>query len=331
MKVTQRDMNRLIVTLLIMGLLILASTVVAAEVEYPIKPVYINVGSAPGASASVSAHILVEGIQKYLPRSQPFIINYKPGASSMLANDYFMKQPADGYNLVWMTQDTPLNLAKEPQKFSFSLKDFSYIGLFAYVPYTLSVNNESPFKTFEEFIDSAKKHPGEMTLSTPGIASGGHLTAELLMKEAGVKLIHVPFPSGTPATLAMLGGHVTCTVMSIGTLIPHIKGGRTRVLVVFDGKRYPDLPDAPTCKEKGYEVVGYHYLVLIAKKGTPKSILDTLSNLFRQVTSDPTAQSALTKAGFIPLYLGAEETEKYVYQYFETSREVFGKLGLVGK
>jgi len=170
-----------------------------------------------------------------------------------------------------------------------------------------------------------------MTYSTTGIASGAHLTFEILMKEAGIKLNHVPFPSGTAATLAMLGGHVTCTGGSFGTLSTHLKGGRARALVVFDTKRSSEFPDVPTCREKGYDVVRVTYHALIGKKGTPKPILDYLTSLFKQMAVDPAVQTNLSNAGFVSLYMAPEETEKYVNQDFELASDMFKKLGLVGK
>lgn len=318
----------------LISLSFLTGLVLAAEVEYPTKPVIINVRMAPGASASFGAQIFAERVQKYLAKPQPFIVNHKPGASGMVCTDYFMKQPADGYNLMWLTPESTLSMTREPQKFSFTLKDFSYIGLLYYSPYTLAVNSEGPFKdkAFEDFIDYAKKHPVEMTYSTPGITSGGHFAGEVLQKEAGIKLTHVPFIAGGPGMLAMLGGHVTSNIVTPGTVLSHTKpGGKARILVVFDTKRFPDLPDIPTAKERGYDIVRPTYHMLIAKKGTPKPILDTLVKLHKQVGDDPDVKAALVRTGLIPLNLGPDETEKFITQDCDLFREVFGKLGLLGK
>ena len=131
--------------------------------------------------------------------------------------------------------------------------------------------------------------------------------------------------------MAMLGGHVTCTVMGFGTLSTHLKAGRARALVVFSTKRDPKFPEVPTAKEKGYDVVRGGPPALIAKKGTPKPILDYLVNLFKQMGNDPTVQSNLAKAGFIPMYMGPEETEKFVNQDFELVSDILKRLELVGK
>ncbi len=314
------------------GILTVLGPMSAAGDDYPAKPVTIHVGMNPGGGSSITAQVFAEGVQKHLAKPQPFILNHKPGASGLVAADYFMKQPADGYNLLWFAPDTPLRMALEPQKFSFKKEDFSYIGILAYAPFTLAVNSESPFKSLEEFIEYAKKHPNEITFSTPGIATGGHFTAEVFMKEVGIKMTHVPFVAGTQAMLAMLGKHVTCTFMTSGLLGSHIKpGGKGRALVLFDDKRIPELPDLPTIKEKGYDIVRHSWYTMAAKKGTPKPVLDTLARLFKQTAEDPGVQSAIVKAAHIPSNLGPEETEKRVFQDFDMAREIFAKLGLLEK
>jgi tripartite-type tricarboxylate transporter receptor subunit TctC len=303
----------------------------AAEGDFPNRPVNLIVGFDPGASASISAHIFADGVQKQLVKPQPFIINHKPGASGLLGADYFMKQPPDGYTLLWPAEGSFLRMAFEPQKFSFTLRDFAFLGGLTFSPYTLAVSNESPFKTFEEFADYAKKNPGVMTFSTTGIGSGNHIAAEVVMSEAGIKLTHVPFRSGNAATLAMLGGHVSCIIQSIGTLNTHVKGGKARVLLVFDDRRSPELPNVPTAKEKGYNVLFSTWYGLIARKETPRPVLDTLAKLFRQTAGDPAVQSALIRAGMVPMNLSPEDHEKRATFEYERASEIFGKLGLLVK
>jgi len=326
----QNQRKRWIPLLLVLGLW--AGLGYAAGDDYPNKPVTINIGYAPGAAAGVGATIFSDQVQKYLPKHQPFLLNYKPGASGMVATDYFMKQPADGYNLMWMAVESVMRMALEPQKFPFTKEDFVYIGNFNYSPYVLAVSQESQFKTFEEFLDYAKKNPSVVTYSTSGIASQGHLTGEILIRDAGIKLTHVPFAAGTPAAVAMLGGHVTCTLSSVGTVSAYLKpGGKARGLVVFDEKRFSEFPDVPTAKEKGYNIVRDTYHFMVARKGTPKPVIDILTKAFRQTATEPAVQAMLLKGGLISLHLGPEETAKKVNNDFAITHDTFGKLGAVFK
>jgi len=177
-------------------------------------------------------------------------------------------------------------------------------------------------------MDYAKKHPSEMTLGSPGIGSSPHLCIELLMKETGIKITHVPFPSATAATMAMLGGHVTFYIGSFGTLSSHIRDGKARGLIVFDEQRYPQFPEIPCIEEKGIKLDRGSGHALIAKKGTPKPILDFLANLFKQLANDSIVKSNLIRVGFVPKYRDPEETEKYIMtKDYGVATTVFQKLG----
>lgn len=324
-----------LISLLGLGILIfLAESALAIERDFPNKAITVHVGMPPGGTTSITANILVQGVQKYLPKHQPVVINHKPGAAGIVCADYWIKLPADGYNLLLIASDTPMSMARESQKLSFSLKDFSCIMTPCYSPRVLAVRNESPFKTIEDFIEYAKKHPREITVSTSGLGSGGHLTLELFMRDAGIQVIHVPFEGGGPANLAMLGGHVTSAFLAPATLGPHIKpGGGARALAVFDNKRLTDFPDIPLYQGTKYDVIsiGQSYNTLIVKQGTPKPVFEAIVNIFKQTASDPLVESALIKAGFIPKYLGPKESEMKISRDYDMASKIFSELGLVGK
>jgi tripartite-type tricarboxylate transporter receptor subunit TctC len=324
---------RLLGTMLVWlsGMALVTAPSYGAGLDYPTRPITITCGMAAGGGASVALQIFADGARKYL-KTQPIILNYKPGGTGLVATDFVMKQQADGYNLLWIPPDTPWRMALEPKKISFTLKDFSYIGTFCSSPYLLGVNMDGPYKTIEEFIASAKKQPGEMTYASSGIAGGAHFLGELLMRETGIKLTHVPFPSGNPAILSVLGNHTSCTIMTPGAFGAHIKaGGKARPLIVFDEKRFPDLPDVPTAREKGINIARDAYFFLVAKQRTPQPILDILVKVFKETASDPAVHATLAKAGLLPSNLGPEATDKKVTKDYNDIFEVFGKLGLFDK
>lgn len=314
-------------------LILMAARVLAADVDYPTKPITIVVPFAPGGASSVAANILLGSLPKYYAKRYPFILDHRPGATGMLGTDYFMKQPADGYNLCWFPGDSWIAMVKQPKNFSFTEKDFKFIMCRFYGAMILAVPTSSPFKTFEDFIEYARQHPAEMTCSTSGIGSTAHLTLEILMEKTGVRLTGVPFPAGTPSALAMLGGHVTCTTQGFGTLSSYLKSGKCRALAVFDTKRDSQFRDVPTAREKGYDIVYVSPQALIAKKGTPQAILDYLTNLFKQVANDSTVQSDLVKTGFTlwDSDMDPQETEKFVNKQFEVIGGLLKRLGLIEK
>jgi tripartite-type tricarboxylate transporter receptor subunit TctC len=311
-------------------LFLLGMVTVSVSQDYPNRPVIIHTGMAPGAAAGIIAQIFSEGMEKYVGKSQQFVVNYRVGASGMMSVDYFMKQPADGYNLVWINPMQVARLATHGQQYSFGKDDLNYIGTLGSAPYVFAVLKDSPYKTFDEFIAAAKKNPGELSYGHPGVAGDTHLYMEWLLSMIGIKLTAVPFTGGAPAVTALLGGHVTCYMGSTVTLGSHIKPeGKLRVLASLTAKRLPDFPDAPTCGEKGYDVgdLGTFQLVA-ARKGTPKPIMDILVDGYKKTAADPNVKASLTKAGFLALEWGPEETEKKVTREFGILRDVYKKLGL---
>lgn len=299
----------------------------AGEGDFPSKPITIHVGMAPGAFAGIGAHIFSQGAQKYLPKPQPIFVNYKTGAGGMMAVDGFTKLPADGHNIMWVIGENIWRLSLEAEKFSFRKEDFLFLGTVCIAPLILVVHKDSPFKTFEDFIDYAKKNPDTLTIGTSGLRGTTHLATEVLIQKTGVQLTHVPFPGGAPATLAVLGRHVTCYIGSPPTLGAHIKpGGNLRCLAVLYPNRCPQLPDVPTCLEKGYDVgrcqaAGY----LALKKGTPKGVFNIWVKIFEQTLSDPTIKTAILGAEMTPSGLGPGETEELLNEEVKRALQVFSK------
>ena len=332
MKFTPRSKIRQMLILLgASAFTFLTLPLLAADVDYPTRQVTVTVGMAPGAANYISLSIIAGAWNKYSTQNQPLILTSKVGAAEMVATDYVMKQPPDGYNLQWICPNVTIALAKAPRKYPFSLKDFTFLGYFCKSPMVLTVAKASPFKTIEDFIEYGKKNPSAITVGTSGIGGGPHLTIEVFMKTTGIKVTHVPFPSGAATMAPMLGGHITANVNSFGTVASCLRDGSGRALVCFDTDRYPAFPEVPTAREKGYDAVRSLSLALTARKELPKPIADYLVNVWRQMGTDPTVQSALAKAGFVPQYMGPKETEKFYMEDFELVSGILNELGLIEK
>jgi tripartite-type tricarboxylate transporter receptor subunit TctC len=197
-------------------------------------------------------------------------------------------------------------------------------------PHILLVNKDkSPFKTLEDFVDDAKKHPGELSFGSTGVGGSVHLSTEVLMLRTGIKMNQVPFAGAARAVTALLGGHVDCIITSPSTAGDHIKpGGGLRVLVSL-ATPLPGLPDVPTCQQKGYNVNRAFWASLAAPAGTPKPVLDILSDTFDKTANDPNVKAALTKLGTLPVFWNAAATEKKAKEDYDAAREVFEKLGML--
>jgi len=299
--------------------------------DYPAKPITINLGSPPGAAGGISAQIFAEGARKYLPKSQPILLNYKPGAASAVAADFVLKQPADGYNLLWVVQDLLVKLAKDGPQLSFKKEDFIPIGIIGASPPLLTINKQKrPFMKLEDFLDYAKKNPESLSYGSVGLGSGTHLTGEIFQMLCGIKLNHVPFQGGAPVVTALLGGHIDLCVLTAGSVRANLEpAGDLRALAVFAPERFHEVPDVPTFMEKGYDIDRNNWYALAAPKGTPQALVDTLVRVFRKTGDDPEVKAALMKAGYAPLNLGPEETGKRFNREYEFAQEIFKKLGMM--
>jgi tripartite-type tricarboxylate transporter receptor subunit TctC len=329
-QIKRRSMVKLFVLLGLNALFLLSGVTLGVAEDYPIKPIFLTVGYTPGGAAGISAQILAEGLKKYLPRPQPILINYKPGAGTAISADYILKQPADGYNLYWFGMELCGKLAKDAHKLPFTLEDFIHIGAFLGSPWVLPVKKDSPFMKLEDFIDYAKKHPGELSYGCTGIGSSSHVVAEMLQMRCGVKLNQIPFTGSAPATAALLGGHITTSFPTLGSVLTHIQpGGGLRLLAVFTRERLLDLPNVPTCLEQGYDLEHSVWYSVAVAKGTPPAILKILQESLKKTADDPQVKANISRLGYMPLNWGPEETKKKAKEEFDLSIEIFKKVGLL--
>jgi tripartite-type tricarboxylate transporter receptor subunit TctC len=328
--VRRNNEGKACVVLGLAALFFLLCTSQAQAQDYPVRPVTINLGSTPGAAGGISCQIFAEGARKYLPKSQPILLNYKPGAASAVAADFVLKQPADGYNLLWVVQDLLVKLAKDGPQMSFKKEDFIPVGIIGASPPLLTINKQKrPFEKLEDFLDYAKKNPGTLSFGSVGLASGTHLTGEIFQMRCGIKLNHVPFQGGAPVVTALLGGHIDCCVLTAGSVRANLEpAGDLRALAVFAPERFHELPNVPTFMEKGYDIDRNNWYALAAPKGTPQGVVDVLVSVFKKAGDDPEVKSALMKAGYTPQNLGPEETGRSFTREYEFAQEIFKKLGM---
>lgn len=327
LKCWRKDFAGLTAIFVLSTLCFLGDSLFAATADYPVRPIYINSASPPGAAAGISGQIFSEGVKKYLPNPQPIVINYKPGAAGAIGAEYVLKQPLDGYNLYWASPDFLVKLAREAQMLHFTKEDFIFLGGFAANLHMLIVKKDAPFKTLADYIDQAKKNPGKVSYSTSGVGGVTHLTAEIFQRRAGIRLNNIPFSGGAEAMAACLGGHVDSNFGTPATAGDNIKpGGGLRVLAIFSNERSPEFPDVPTALEKGYNVDHSSFYFLAAPKGIPKTALDVLLTVCKKAADDPEVKATLSRAGYTPLNWDSREMQKRANEEMEFAKEFFKDL-----
>lgn len=248
-----------------------------AQPAYPSKPLTIVVPFVPGGPVDVMARTLGDALGKSL--NVPVVIDNRAGAGGNIGSQYVAKAPADGYTLLMATGSIlSINEALYPRLGFEPGKDFAPVSLVGDMPLIVTVNASVPVKNVAELVAQAKAKPDSLLLSSPGNGTTPHLATELLKREAGVTLVHVPYKGGAESATAILSNQVTGGIESPPAVLPHIRAGKMRALAIAGPQRLDSLPDVPTTTEAGLpglQIVSWFGLV--APAGTPAAVIDKLN------------------------------------------------------
>ena len=264
---------------------------------FPSRPITLLIPYPPGGSAGMLALPLVAELQKTL--GQPVVLVYKPGAGGSVASTQLARAKPDGYTLLMVLAAHAVNPALYPALPYDTQKDFAPVSLLATLPLLVAAPLTTPANTIPELISYAKAHPDKLTFASAGNGNTSHLAGEMFKAATGAKILHVPYKGSGPAVLAMLSGEVSLMFDSISTSLPQVTGGKLKAIAVTGEKRSQLLPDVPTVAESGVKnfVVNGWYGIL-APAGTPKPIIDQLSQAFSEAVKDPKIGQQLASYGY---------------------------------
>jgi tripartite-type tricarboxylate transporter receptor subunit TctC len=254
-----------------LAVLILALTCPAAPAaeKYPSKPINMIVPYAPASGADLGSKIMADRMAEFL--GQPMISVYKPGGGGSLGAAFVAKAKPDGYTVL-VGSVSPCVISPIVKQLDYKLEDFVIMGTYSKIPLWLVVKKDARWPTLKEFVAEAKKNPGKFNLGTFGKLTAVDFLLELLNKNAGIKLINLPYKSSGEALTALLGGHTEGAMVSGAS--GHLEAGTVRVLAVAEEKRLDGLPDVPTFKDFGYPIVLDSPYSFCFPKGTPKEIVE---------------------------------------------------------
>ena len=276
---------RLAACSMLAAVLCLASGVLLAQ-AFPSKPVRLIVTYPPGGSSDLMARIIGQKLNEHW--GQPVVIESKPGAAGSIGMEYAARQPADGYTFViGNLQPASVNplITKVPYNID---RDFIPVALTTTGPNILVVPAASPFKSLGDLLAAARAKPGAINFATSGPGSLSHLAAELIMRQANVKMAHIPYKGGGQAIIDVIAGQVQMIVSDALPVAQHLKSGKVRPLAITSAKRSPLFPDIPTFAEGGLQglaVVNWWGVFLPA--GTPQPIVNQLHAGLVKVMADP--------------------------------------------
>ena len=306
----------------------LASGLVRAADDYPVRPIKIIVPYAAGSSADLNAREIAQMATKEL--KQQIIIDNRPGAGGSIGTEMGVRAAPDGYTVLMVNSVTLGLIPQVIKTTSFDpLKDLVLLTIYARAGAILVVNANSSITSLNDLIASAKAKPGSLAYGSSGLGSASHLMAERLKKMAGIDLLHVPYKSETPAMIDVIGGQVDLAIGFAFATLPLIASGKVRAIAVTTAKRLSALPNVPTIAESGFP--GYGEVVwagLAVPAATPAPIVQKLSKVFRSAVQTPEYQMVVTKRGSEPLGATQEESVKLLTADYERYGKMVKELGL---
>ena len=295
-----------------LGLCITALALAAQAQDFPSRPVRIVVPYPPSGNVDITARTIAPALGEAL--GQPIVIENRAGAGGTIGTGAVVKSPPDGYTMVLGSSATITAgpaVYKNPPYDPF--KDLVAIGAIQLAPIVLTVAPKTPFRSFAEFVARARAHPGQVTIASAGSGSSNHLAIELLMRQADLKLLHVPYKGSGPALTDLIGSQVDSMMDQLTASIGHIREGRIRAIAIASRKRSADLPDVPTLDElgvKGYEASTF--TGLFAPAATPLPVLETLAAALRKAMASQAVRERFRAMGVEVMDLSRAEFIAYV-------------------
>ncbi len=295
--------------------------------RYPDRPIQLIIPIPAGGGGDVNGRLLVEDLTKIL--AQQIVVVNKPGASDTIGTDALAKSKKDGYTLGY-TSSAAMVFARvtNPESVHYDpVKDFDPLGSHTFFPLCVAVQASSPWKTFNDLIDYAKKNPGKLRVSTAGLGSTSNFDVEITKNLTGADFTHVPFKGGEAVVTALLGGHVEVSYDIVGKFMPHVEAGKVRILLV--SRKISFLPNIPTITELGYKrelLSGWHGM--FGPAGLPEDVKKVLVPAIEKAVKDPETKAKIEKIGYAVEYKSPEEQRQLMINDYETAKAIADKLGL---
>jgi tripartite-type tricarboxylate transporter receptor subunit TctC len=314
----------------LLSLLLLAPPYAGAQDHYPSKPITLIVPFPPGGQADISARPLAAALTQIL--KQPVVVINRPGAAGAIGNRAVAAANPDGYTLL-VTLAPVVTIPMVEKMFgrapSYSMDQFAPLALLAADPPILVVGAGTPWKTAQEFIADAKKHPEDFVYSHSGLYGPSHLPMEMLLQAAGAKMRGLPAVGGGPTMMLVLGGSAAMWASPPAMAVPQVAANKMRALVSFGATRHPAFPDTPTLKELGYDAEYYVWAGVFAPAGTPPAIQAMLREAIRKAVASTEFKTVMESTKSPATYMDAPEFREFIAKDSARRGAVVQKIGKV--
>jgi tripartite-type tricarboxylate transporter receptor subunit TctC len=301
-----------------------------ARAAYPDRPIRIVVPFTPGGGSDIIARVMGEVMAREL--GQPVVVDNKPGAGTVIGNDFVAKSAPDGYTALLASFAFAVMPSVQPRLPYRGIAAFAPVLLISRSPNVLLVNAAKPFRSVADLIAAARKDPGGLTYASFGNATSAHLAGALFADLAGVELTHVPYRGSGPALTDLLAGRVDMLFATAATVAGATAGGRLRAIAVTTASRsaaYPDLPTVAEAGVPGYAAEGWYGLYVPA--GTPREAIDRLNAAANQAIRTEAFQRQLAEEGLIIEGGQPARLEEYVRGEEARWREVVRRANITAE
>jgi len=308
--------------------LLLGGAGLAQAASYPDKAVTVIVPFVPGGSSDITARAVTPGLSQQL--KQTFLVENKPGANGAIGAQALARSAADGYTMMVgsigtfaINQALYQNLSYNPSK------DFTYLTQAVRNPNVLVASPNFPAKNVAELIAYAKANPGAVSYASSGTGSSDHLSAVLFRQKTGTTGVDVPYRGGAAAISDLMGNQVNVSFQNLGAVLTHIKGGKLKALATTGDARIPELPDVPTMAQAGLQdMVVYSWQGFAVPAGTPKPVVEQLSQALRTTLRDKQVQQTLHGLGFEVVANSPADFTAFQQGEVKRWQEVIAKSGI---
>jgi tripartite-type tricarboxylate transporter receptor subunit TctC len=302
----------------------------ATNINFPTKPVNLWVPMAAGGVTDTFCRSLAEAMKR-TGFPQPVVLVNKPGAGGITGTAEFVRQKPDGYNISpasygWMGLSIVMN---NPPPYKND--DIDVVIQFCSTPITLVVKADAPWKNIKDLIDYAKANPGKVRLSHSGNGTYTHVIPVEFADRVGAKFTYIPLAGTAPTITSVLGGNSEVGSVYPSDAVPQVKSGEMRVLAIMSESRLKALPDSPTLKEQGIDMVRACGFPISVPKGTPPEIVKILHDSIKKAIEDQAFIKQMTDLGFDLRYYNTKDADKMLRDWYKAAGELVVKAGIAPK
>ena len=306
------------------------SAALAQAPKYPVRPVRMLVGFAPGGATDIIARLLAPSLGESL--GQQVVVENRPGASSQIAGELVARSAPDGHTLLMTTQTLMTSQMIEGKTYPHLTRDFAAVSLSATSPLILVLNPSLPVHSLKALIALARARPGELDYGTGGLGTTPHMSGELLATQARIKIVHVPFKGEAPALIDVIAGHVPMMFSNITASLAFVQSGRLRMIAQTGLQRSPVVPDVPTMAESGlpgFEIIGF--FGVMAPAGTPREIVTRLNTELGKAMARPEVRKQYAAQALDPGQMNAEQYADFIKDQAVKFGKVIREAGITAK